>query len=203
MRVLIGCECSGIVRDAFRARGHDAYSCDLKPAEDESRYHFQCDILTLLDQHWDLAIFHPDCTYLCSSGLHWNRRVPGRSAKTEAAVEFAMLLWNAPIGRVAIENPRGRLGSVLPGGSARQIIQPYMFGDDASKETHIWRRGLPAIVIPEEDKWVKPRITVDGKKRWANQTDSGQNKLGPSEHRAADRSRTYPGIARALAISWG
>src|SRR5690606_34227141 len=99
MKILIGCEFSGVVRQAFRARGHDAWSCDLLPAEDKSSFHLQRDVLEILDEGWDMAIFHPPCTYLCSSGLHWNKRVEGRQEKTDEAVEFVKQLLGAPIGQ--------------------------------------------------------------------------------------------------------
>lgn len=199
MRVLVGCECSGRVRDAFRALGHDAWSCDLLAA---SGYHLQVDVRTILKDGWDLAIFHPPCTYLCSSGLHWNKRVPGRAALTEEALEFVRELLAAPIPRIALENPKGCIGTRIR--KRDQMIQPYQFGDDASKATHLWLKNLPLLT---PTKLIEPRIVASGpykgKKRWANQTDSGQNRLGPSEDRWALRSLTYQGIADAMASQWG
>lgn len=199
MRVLVGCECSGRVRDAFRKRGHDAWSCDLLAA---SGYHLQVDVRTILKDGWDLAIFHPPCTYLCSSGLHWNKRVPGRAALTEEALEFVRELLAAPIPRIALENPKGCIGTRIR--KRDQMIQPYQFGDDASKATHLWLKNLPLLT---PTKVIEPRIVAsgpyEGKKRWANQTDSGQNRLGPSEDRWAIRSLTYQGIADAMASQWG
>jgi hypothetical protein len=199
LRVLVGCECSGRVRDAFRKRGHEAYSCDLLAA---SGYHFQVDVRTILKDGWDLAIFHPPCTYLCSSGLHWNKRVPGRAALTEEALEFVRELLAAPIPRIALENPKGCIGTRIR--KRDQMIQPYQFGDDASKATHLWLKNLPMLT---PTKIIEPRIVASGpyagKKRWANQTDSGQNRLGPSEDRWAIRSLTYQGIADAMASQWG
>jgi len=206
MRILVACEYSGRVREAFRAKGHDAYSCDILPADDGSPYHFQDDILEIIDGHWeldegptkwDMMIAHPPCTYLCSSGLHWNKKRPERAKQTEDAIRFAMALWHAPIPLIAMENPIGCLSTHL--GKPAQYIQPYEFGEDASKRTCLWLKGLPRL---KPTRYIEPRI-IDGKKRWANQTDSGQNKLGPSEDRAKIRSLTYQGWADAFADQWG
>ena len=196
MRVLIACEFSGRVRDAFAAKGHRAVSCDFEPAETPG-HHVQGDVRELLNDGWDLMIAHPPCTYLTSSGLHWNKRDPTRQVKTDMALAFVMELMNAPIPMIALENPVGRIGTAYR--KADQIIQPYQFGHDASKATCLWLKGLP-VLKPTE--YVPPRI-VSGKKRWANQTDSGQNRLTPSPDRWKERSRTYAGIARAMAEQWG
>lgn len=202
MRVLVACEFSGVVRRAFRERGHDAYSCDLLPAEDgETVFHFQDDVLSRLTwTHWDLMIAHPPCTYLCNSGVRWLKEKEGRWNDLVEAGNFFRKLWFAPIPKIVIENPVPHKYAAIP--KYNQTIQPYMFGADASKRTCLWIKGLPPMVVPDQSKWVQPRI-VDGKKRWANQTDSGQNRLGPSETRASERSRTYDGIARAFAEQWG
>jgi hypothetical protein len=197
MRVLVGCENSQIVTTAFRARGHDAYSCDLLPTDGNPDWHIQDDVLKTIGDSWDLAIFFPTCTYLCSSGLHWNKRVPGREKKTEQAIEFVRQLMDAPIPRIAIENPVGCISTRIR--PADQYIQPYDFGDDASKKTGLWLKGLPPL---QPTDYIEPRW-VSGKPRWANQTDSGQNRLGPSDDRWKERSRTYPGIAHAMAQQWG
>lgn len=201
MKVLVACEVSQVVTKAFRARGHEAYSCDLVPTTgDHPEWHAVKDALLMAyDYDWDLMIAHPECTYLCSSGIHWNTRIPGRKEKTAEAVEFVNVLWNAPIDKICIENPQGVLSTLfLP---PSHYIQPYEFGHDASKKTGLWLKNLPPLV-KDPTKYVQPRI-VNGKKRWANQTDSGQNRLGPSDHRAADRARTYEGIAEAMASQWG
>lgn len=207
MRVLVACELSGVVREAFRARGHDAWSCDLQPAEDQSPFHWRGDVLELLEdtrsdpEFWppfDLMIAHPPCQYLSSSGLHWNRRRPSRILKTEAAIAFAVALWNAPIQKVALENPIGCLSKAIR--KPDQIIQPYDFGEDASKATCLWLRGVPLLKPTHR---IDGRMAANGKERWANQTDSGQNRLGPSPTRAADRARTYHGVASAIAEQWG
>ena len=199
VRVLVACEKSGVVREAFNAMaGIHAMSCDLEPCEDgRSDYHIRGDVLDVLDDGWDLMICHPPCRYLSSSGLHWNRRRPGRTELTEKAVEFALALWNAKIPMVALENPVGLLSTRIR--LPDQIIQPWQFGDDASKATCLWLSGLPNL---KPTKYVSPRFVAD-KPRWSNQTDSGQNRLPPSAHRASDRARTYPGIARAMADQWG
>jgi len=196
MKILVACERSGIVRDAFRALGHDAWSCDLEACEGDSTWHIQGDALVYAQDGWDLMIAHPECRYLSVSGLHWNKRRPERAELTEQAAEFAVALWNAPIKRVALENPVGILSSRIR--KPDQIIQPYQFGEDASKATCLWLRGLPPL---RPTKRVPGRI-VNGRERWANQTDSGQNRLGPSPTRSMDRARTYQGIADAMAEQW-
>ena len=196
MRVLVACEYSGAVRDAFRARGHDAMSCDLLPT-DVPGPHYQGDVFDVIGDGWDLMIAHPPCTYLSSSGLHWNGRVEGRAAKTEDALAFVRALLDAPISRIAVENPVGCIGTRIR--KADQTIQPHQFGDDASKATCLWLKGLPLLTptahVPGRD--------VNGRLRWANQTDSGQNRLAPSADRWKLRSATFPGIAAAMADQWG
>lgn len=195
MRVLVACEFSGTVRQAFRALGHDAWSCDLLPAADGSDYHLQGDALEWAQgEPWDLMIAHPPCTYLASSGLHWNAKRPERAVLTDQAVVFVRALESVPIPRVAIENPIGALSSRWR--KPDQIIQPWQFGHDASKATCLWLRGLPLLT---------PTDVLPGGKtaRRANQTASGQNKLPPSPDRWKLRSLTYPGIAQAMAAQWG
>lgn len=196
MKILVACEYSGTVRDAFIARGHEAISCDLLPTDVEGP-HYEGDLFDIINDGWDLMIAHPPCTYLCSSGLHWNKRTPGRQELTDEALEFVQRLLDAPIGKIALENPIGCISTKIRKPS--QIIQPWQFGHDASKATCLWLKGLP-LLTPTQ--LVEPRI-VDGKKRWANQTDSGQNKLPPSEDRWKIRSETYRGIAEAMASQWG
>jgi hypothetical protein len=197
MKVLVACEYSGRVRDAFIAKGHDAISCDLLPT-DVPGPHYQGDVLELIRREsFDLMVAHPPCTYLCSSGLHWNNRVPGRAEKTEEALEFVRALLFCGIPKIALENPQGCIGTRIR--KSDQVIQPWQFGHDASKSTHLWLKGLPPL---RPTSIIEPRL-VDGKKRWANQTDSGQNRLGPSEDRWKIRSETYAGIAEAMASQWG
>jgi hypothetical protein len=196
MKVLVACEYSGTVRDAFRAAGHDALSCDLLPT-DVPGPHYQGDVTDIINDGWDLMVAHPPCTYLCSSGLHWNKRRPERAQMTEDALKFVQFLLDAPIPRIALENPIGCIGTRIR--KADQTIQPWQFGHDASKSTCLWLKNLPLLTPTAV---VEPRI-ANGKKRWANQTDSGQNRLPPSEYRWKIRSETYAGIAAAMVAQWG
>ncbi len=196
MRVLVACEYSGTVRDAFRRAGHDAMSCDLLPTEAPGP-HYQGDVRDVLDDGWDLMVAHPPCTYLSVSGMHWTTRGLRDPQLTEDALTFVRLLMDAPIARIAIENPVSVISSRIR--KPDQIVQPWMFGHDASKKTCLWLKGLPALVPTAV---VAPRI-VNGRKRWGNQTNSGQNKLPPSEDRWKIRSATYQGIADAMADQWG
>ena len=206
MRVLVACEFSGRVREAFRKRGHDAWSCDLLPSEVDGP-HYKGDVfgflVSVLEPYnyepFDLMIAHPPCTYICTSGLHWNCRTEGRYLETRKAIAFVERLWNCGIDKIAIENPIGCLPTHSCLMKATQVIQPYEFGEDASKDTCLWLKGLAPL---KPTKRIEPRM-VNGRPRWANQTDSGQNKLTPSETRATERSRTYQGIADAMAEQWG
>lgn len=196
MRVLVACEYSGAVRDAFIRAGHYAASCDILPSESPLGDHYQCNVLTILDHDWDLMIAHPPCTFLCASGLHWNKRRPERAQQTEDALAFVRQLLDAPIARIALENPIGCISTRIR--KPDQTIQPHQFGHDASKATCLWLKGLP-ILTPTNH--IAPR-QVNGRKRWGNQTDSGQNKLPPSADRWKIRSETYKGIADAMANQW-
>ena len=205
-RWLVACEKSGVVRRALRRFGVEAWSCDLEPAQDGSEFHIQGDALLAAERGtWAGMIAHPECRFLCASGLHWNTR-PGyewRVGETDRALAFALALWNTRVPRVILENSRGKLGRAVTDYEHRLAVQPYQFGDDASKETWLWFRGIaPAPVDPAKRR--PGRVVVDprtGKtvERWANQTDSGQNRLGPSPDRSAKRAETYPGIAKWLA----
>lgn len=202
MKVLVSCEYSGRVRDAFIRRGHEAISCDLLPTESPGP-HYQGDVMDILGDGWDLMIAHPPCTYLTVSGLHWNKKNPERAQQTEEAIDFVQLLLNAPISKIALENPVGAISTRI--NPPDQIIQPYEFGEDASKRTCLWLKNLPKLVI-DPAKRVHGRMVMNKGKiveRWANQTVSGQNKLGPSEDRWKLRSTTYQGIADAMAEQWG
>jgi hypothetical protein len=196
MRVLVACEYSGAVRDAFIRAGHYAASCDILPSESPLGDHYQCDVLTILDHGWDLMIAHPPCTFLCASGLHWNKRRPERAQQTEDALDFVRQLLDAPIARIALENPIGCISTRIR--KPDQTIQPHQFGHDASKATCLWLKGLSPLASTDQ---IAPRL-VDGRKRWGNQTDSGQNKLPPSADRWKIRSETYQGIADAMANQW-
>ena len=196
MRVLVACESSGAVRDAFIRAGHYAASCDLLPSESPLGDHYRCDVTEILDHGWDLLIAHPPCTYLSVSGMHWTTRGLRDPKLTEDALDFVRLFMDAPIERIAIENPVSIISSRIR--KPDQIIQPHQFGHDASKKTCLWLKNLPLL---KPTQIVEPRI-VNGKQRWANQTDSGQNKLPPSKDRWKLRSKTYEGIADAMAAQW-
>jgi hypothetical protein len=196
MKVLVACEYSGRVRDAFIARGHDAMSCDLLPT-DAPGPHYQGDVTDIIHDGWDLMVAHPPCTYLSVSGMHWTTRGLRDPQLTEDALDFVRLLMAAPIERIAIENPISVISSRIR--KPDQIITPYQFGHDASKKTCLWLKGLPPL---RPTHFIEPRI-VNGRPRWGNQTDSGQNKLAPSADRWKVRSETYEGIANAMASQWG
>lgn len=201
MRVLVACEVSGRVRDAFRLRGHDAYSCDILPVHSQQDYHIQGDIRDVLEDcsNWDLLIAHPPCTALAVSG---NRYYAGSDAREEALLLITQLMW-APIKMKCIENPVGVISSRIR--KPDQIIQPYEFGDDASKRTCLWLEELPPLPVSAVARVPGRKVMYNGKivERWSNQTDSGQNRLGPSDQRAALRAVTYKGIADAMAATWG
>lgn len=198
MKVIIGCEFSGIVRDAFRARGHDAWSCDISPCEADPAYHIQGDVLAVLDQGWDLGIFHPPCTYLCSMGLWWNAKRPERKPLTVQALNFVRLLLNTSIPRVALENPIGCISTKIR--KPDQIVHPWQFGHEASKPTCLWLKNLPLLEPYEIVGKGKFYTKANGHRMaaWSHIT-SGTNK----EKRARIASRTFHGIAKAMAATWG
>jgi len=196
MRVLVACESSGTVRNAFSALGHDAWSCDLLPTDTEGN-HYQGDISEVLTQEWDLMIAHPPCTYLAVSGMHWTTRGLRDPKLTEDALDFVKLLMNANIEKIAVENPISVISTKIR--KPDQIVQPYQFGHDASKKTCLWLKNLPLL---KPTDFVQPRL-VNGKPRWANQTDTGQNNVPPSKDQWKIRSKTYEGIAKAMAAQWG
>jgi len=184
VKVLVACEFSAIVRDAFRAVGHDAWSVDIEPTEGDPKYHIRADARIMLTAHWDMMIAFPPCTDLAVSGAHrWaQKRADGRQQR---AAEFFLSLWNAPIAHVAIENPVGWMNSHWR--KPDQIVQPWQHGHGEQKATCLWLRGLPTLV---------PTNVVDGRA----QRILG---MGESKNRARERSRTYTGIARAMAQQWG
>lgn len=205
-RVLIACETSGMLRQRFARLGHVAVSVDLLPADDgaiEGTHRVAPLTQDILNEGWDLIVAHPPCTCLAASGLHWNRRIPGRAERTAEAINFVRMILDAPCPRIAVENPVGALGTAIR--PADQIVQPYQFGDDASKRTALWLKGLPLLRARPEDRvpgrWVR---LPSGREveRWANQLDSGQNRLAPSPDRWKQRSKTYPGIADAMVRAW-
>ena len=169
-------------------------SCDILPTDRPGK-HYQGDVRDVLDDGWDLMICHPPCTYLSVSGIHWNNRGRGWE-ETEKALDFVRLLMGANIPRIALENPVSIISSRIR--KPDQIIQPHHYGHDASKATCLWLKNLPKLQATET---IPPRI-VNGKARWANQTDGGQNKLAPSDDRWKLRSTTYQGIAEAMADQW-
>lgn len=197
MRVLAACEWSGTVRKAFRNKGHDAWSCDILSALGGSPYHIKGDVLNVLNDGWDMMIAHPPCNHLAVSGaLHFHKKLD----QQKAALEFVQKLLDAPIKHICLENPVSIISSHIR--KPDDIIQPYNFGHDASKTTCLWLKNLPKL---ERTKYIPPRIVErDGKKykRWANQTDSGQNALGPSKNRSKLRAITYEGIAEAMASQY-
>ena len=208
LRVLVACEFSGIVRDAFAARGHDAWSCDLLPTERPGN-HIQGDVLAVLDDGWDLMIAHPPCTYLSYVGMrHWNK--PGRAEKRTEAMEFFMRFVNAPISKICIENPLGYPCQVYR--VPDQIIHPYYFGEPMQKRICLWLKNLKPLIYRLEDDFFGPRTAVDkpqpmyicqgkkckGKKiYWVEGIRSG------SKDRSHERSRFFVSIADAMAEQWG
>ncbi len=216
MKVLIACEYSGRVRDAFLALGHDAISCDLLPT-DSPGPHYQGNVFDIINDGFDLMIAHPPCTYLSVSGMHWTTRGLREPKLTEDALEFVKRLMSAPIDRIAIENPVSVISSRIR--KPDQIVNPYQFGEDASKKICLWLKALPPL---RQTEFVEPRLVCCGvevqnrdkygcpncggervaRPRWGNQCDSGQNKLLPSPDRWKERSRTYQGIADAMAAQW-
>jgi len=188
MRVLIACEFSGIVRDAFKSRGHDAWSCDIIPSIRDGN-HIQDNVLNnVLNNNWDLMIAHPPCTHLCSSGARW---FAVKSDLQQDALLFVNQLLNCDIPKICIENPIGIISTKIR--KPDQIIQPWMFGHPESKATCLWLKNIPKL---------KPTNVLEKKlKYWENQTPSGQNKLSSS--RSQLRSITYHGIAAAMADQWG
>jgi len=204
MRVLIACEYSGVVRDAFRARGHDAWSCDILPCDADPQWHIQDDVLPLLGDGWDLMIAHPPCTHLAVSGAAWfeKKRADGRQ---QAGIDLFMAFAAAPVPRFCIENLVGIMSSLWR--PPDQIIQPYYFGDEFQKTTCLWLQGLPPLVhIKQDDLFDKQThvgrgemITFPSGKRMAAwyallRSDSSRGKI---------RSKTFPGIAQAMADQWG
>lgn len=181
MRVLAACEISGVVRNAFRAAGHDAYSCDFQ--SDPSPFHLQTDVVTVLSEDWDLVISFPPCTHLSSSGARWweEKRTDGRQGDAEAF--FLRFVACAP--RVAIENPVGRMSTVYR--EPDQVLQPWQFGHGETKATCLWLRNLPALVPTDVVEGREPRI----------------HHMAPGPERSAKRSVTYAGIAAAMASQWG
>lgn len=197
MRVLVACEYSGRVRRAFAAKGHDVWSCDMLESEDGSPNHIQGDVLDVIaSQHWDMMIAHPPCTYLTNSGVCWLHKDPSRWQKLDDAAAFFLALWNAPIKLKALENPimhkyaRERVGI-----EKAQVIQPWQFGHTESKATCLWLSGLPILMPTLDVRAPMMRLPKNERERI--------HYLSPGPDRWKERSRTYEGIAQAMADQWG
>lgn len=195
LRVLVACEYSGVVRDAFLALGHDAMSCDLLPT-DKPGPHYQGDVRDVLGDGWDLMVAHPTCTYLTKAGVRWLYERPGRwKDMVEGAVFFRELL-NAPIPRVAVENPQmHRYATQIIGAKHTQMVQPWMFGHPERKGTGLWLRGLPALVPTDDvrEQMLALPLKVQHRIHYA----------APGPDRWKIRSTTYVGIGAAMAEQWG
>ena len=196
MRVLVACEYSGTVRNAFLARGHDAWSCDLLPAEDQSNRHIQGDARNILGDNWDLLIAHPPCTRLCNSGVRWLSVPP--PGKTQAEMQEELLagadlfsaFWNAPIAHVAVENPvmhKHAKALIRNYSKPAQSVQPWQYGHGECKRTCFWLRNLPPL---------SPTNIVNGREQRVA-------RMSPGPDRWKERSRFYSGIAEAMADQWG
>lgn len=206
MKILVACEESQAITKELRALGHIAFSCDLQECSGgHPEWHFNRDVFEIIDLGWDMMIAHPPCTYLSVSGLHWNKKDPVRAQKTEDGLKFVQRLMDSDIPKIAIENPVSCISSRIR--KPEQIVNPYQFGDDASKKTCLWLKGLPKL---EPTEYVEPRM-VDGKKRWGNQTDDGQNFMLDENGKVMGwntdaikkaRSKTFPGLAKAIAEQW-
>jgi hypothetical protein len=195
MRVLVACEYSGTVRDAFKAKGHYAMSVDLLPTDVPGEHH-QGDVLEVLDKGWDLMIAHPPCTYLTNSGVRWLSTEKGRWEKMEQAAEFFKTLLNSPINKIAIENPiPHKYAMEIIQKRYDQIIQPHMFGHMETKATCLWLKNLPKL---QPTKDVKDEMLKLPKKEYQK-----VHYLPPSPMRWKIRSTTYAGIAEAMAEQWG
>ncbi|WP_223478731.1 hypothetical protein [Oricola indica] len=206
LRVLIACETSGVVRRAFLARGYDAWSNDILPAEDGSNRHIRCDVREILDDGWDLMmVAHPPCTRLCNSGVRWlHTPPPGRSnddmwRELDDGAALFSAVWNAPIDRIAVENPvmhRYAKERIVNYERPAQTVQPWWFGEKAFKATSFYLRGLPALTAT--NRLIPPRPGTEEHKAW-----SVVHRAPPGPERWRIRSRTFPGIAAAMAAQWG
>lgn len=200
MNVLIGCEFSGIVREAFRERGHNAYSCDLLPTERPSKYHYQENVLDVVSKRpWDLFIAHPPCTYLSYAATRsWNN--PGRAELREHALQFFLAVYHAPVNMVAIENPVGYPNTVFR--KPDQIFHPYYFGDPFKKRTCLWLRGLPKLIYMS-NLVEPPPVAFYKKGKSKGKAIHWSGAMPPGPNRAHNRSRTFLGLATAMAEQWG
>jgi len=182
MKILIACEYSGVVREAFRKKGHDVWSCDLLPSDDNSEFHIQNNVLEIINEGWDMMIAHPPCTHLAVSGARWFKE---KEKEQKEALEFVRMLLDAPINKIALENPISIISSRIH--KPDQIIQPWMFGHGETKATCLWLKNLPKLV---------PTNMVSGREHRIHN-------MPPSKNRWKERSRTFQGVADAMAEQWG
>ena len=196
LNVLVACEFSGIVREAFRKRGHNAWSCDILPADDGSPYHYQCDIIDVfnMDLTWDLMIAHPPCTYFANSGVSWLHKYPERWNDLDDAADFFNIFLKSPITKICIENPIPHKYAIerIGGRKYNQLVQPYMFGHKETKATCFWLKGLEPL---------KPTTDLETMKLPLKERCRVYYMSEPN--RAKKRSVTYKGIAEAMAEQWG
>jgi len=185
MKVLVACEFSQIVTKAFRNKGHEAFSCDILPTEGDPDWHIQDDVLNHLDENWDILVGFPPCPRRCNSSVRWLKNNPERMELLKKDDIFFYELWNSKIERICLENPIPHRYTSIPKYS--QIIQPWQFGHGETKATCLWLKNLPKL---------KPTNIVDGR-------EARIHKMGPSKDRWKNRSRTFPGIANAMANLWG
>lgn len=181
LKILVACEFSGTVRRAFAANGHDAWSCDLLPSEDNSQNHIIGDVTGVIDMGWDIMIAHPPCTHLAVSGARWFKE---KAEEQRQALSFVRMLMDAPIEKIALENPISIISSRIR--KPDQIIQPWQFGHGETKATCLWLKGLPKL---------EHTLVVSGR-------ENRVHRMAPGANRWAERSRTYQGIAKAMADQW-
>lgn len=193
MKVLIACEFTGQVREAFTAMGCDAWSCDLRPTEMPGQ-HIQGDVLEILNDGWDMLIAHPPCTYTSGAGYRWFKVQPDRMEKAQAGYEFFMKFINAPIPRICVENTRGLLWQWYR--KPDQTIHPYYFGDPYTKATCLWLKGLPKLWYAQQRDLFGNEQTV------CDEYFVNWSKKGKHGHNGKSRSKTFPGIAKAMAWQW-
>tara|TARA_Y100000593_G_scaffold37934_1_gene73581 strand:- start:149 stop:748 length:600 start_codon:yes stop_codon:yes gene_type:complete len=196
MKVLVACESSGTVRDAFIKKGHTAFSCDLLPSDDNSIFHYECDVREVLYQDWDLIIAHPPCTYMCNSGVCHLHKDKERWARLDEAAEFFNLFLDHPCKKICIENPVPHKYAIerIKGRKYTQTVQPWMFGHPESKRTCFWLKGLPKLVETNNVKAIYDKLPKNKQQRL--------HYLSPGPERWKERSKTYQGIANAMADQW-
>lgn len=197
MNILVACESSGTVRDAFIRKGHTAFSCDLLPSDDNSIFHYQCDVKDVLNKDWDLIIAHPPCTYACNSGVSHLHKDPSRWGKLDLAADFFNLFLNHPCKKICIENPIPHKYFLerISNKKYTQIIQPYQFGHPESKKTCLWLKGLEPLKDENNVKKIFDKLPKNKKNRL--------HYLSPGPNRWKERSKTFEGIAQAMANQWG